>query len=157
MQRSSRVAPGAAILAAVLLRAAAVTGQIPPAWTGTWTLDVARSSPGTGPARYRRGTRRIEASESGVTIIDDLVQIRGGILHLEWTGKFDGLDYPVQGVEVVLTHAYRRVDDHTAALVQKIDGVVAATAQLAVSPDGRTLSITTSNARGNATSIYTKP
>ena len=34
-------------------------------------------------------------------------------MHLEWTGKFDGNDYPVQGVEVVLTNAYRRVDDRT--------------------------------------------
>jgi hypothetical protein len=28
-------------------------------------------------------------------------------------GKFDGTDYPVQGVEVVVTNAYRRVDDRT--------------------------------------------
>jgi hypothetical protein len=34
---------------------------------------------------------------------------------------------------------------------------VAATARLAISPDGRTITITTSNARGNATAIYEKP
>ena len=52
---------------------------------------------------------------------------RGGILHLEWIGKFDGNDYPVQGVEVVLTSAYRRVDDRTWELRQKIDGEPVAT------------------------------
>ena len=59
-----------------------------------------------------------------------MVRNRGGITHLEWTGKFDGNDYPVQGVELVLTNAYRRVDDRTYELIQKIDGEVVATARL---------------------------
>src|SRR5437763_11461616 len=90
----------------------------PAAWIGTWTLNVAQST-SVGSFPYRRGTRKISAARDGtVTIVDDLVRVRGGILHLEWTGKFDGLDYPVQGVEVVLTSAYRRVDDRTWELTQ---------------------------------------
>jgi hypothetical protein len=83
--------------------------------------------------------RRIEPSARGVKIIDDLVRPRGGVLHLEWIGKFDGLDYPIQGVEVVLSNAYRCSDDRTCELVQKLDGDVVLTARLTISPDGRLL------------------
>ena len=79
---------------------------------------------------------------------------RGGILHLEWSGRLDGLDYPVQGVEVVLTNAYRRLDDRTWELVQKTDGAVAAAARLAISSDGKTITVVTSSKTGSATTIY---
>ena len=111
---------------------AQVAGDPPMAWLGTWTLNVAKST-SVGAFPYRRGTRRISAAADGtITIVDDLVRIRGGVLHLEWTGKFDGGDYPVQGVEVVLTSAYRRVDDRTWELNQKIDGDPVATVRFAI-------------------------
>lgn len=126
----------------------------PASWIGTWKLNVARSSyPGTFP--YKRATRRIVASSGDrLTIVDDLVRIRGGILHLEWTGTFDGLDYPVQGVDVVLTTAYRRLDDRTWELVQKVDGRVTATTRLAVSGDGTRLTSVSAGDGPAATSVY---
>jgi len=129
----------------------------PPSWFGTWKLNVARSTFSPEPP-YKGARRRIETSDGGITItiVDDLVRSRGGILHLEWTGKLDDLDYPVQGVEIVLTNAYRRVDDRTWALVQKMNGVIVSTARLAVSPDGKTLTTITSSRTGNATTIYDK-
>src|SRR5262245_20903108 len=99
----------------------------PTAWLGAWTLNVAKST-SVGAFPYRRGTRRISAAPDGVvTIVDDLVRVRGGVLHLEWTGRFDGVEHPVQGVEVALTSAYRRIDDRTWELKQKIDGEPVAT------------------------------
>jgi hypothetical protein len=129
--------------------------QTPASWFGTWQLNVGKSTFSPEPP-YKGARRRIEASDGGmtITIVDDLVRTRGGILHLEWTGKLDGLDYSVQGVEIVLTNAYRRVDDRTWALVQKMDGVIVATARLAISPDGKTLTTVTSSRTGNATTIY---
>ena len=79
---------------------------------------------------------------------------RGGITHLEWTGKFDGNDYPVQGVELVLTNAYRRVDDRTYELIQKIDGEVVATARLPISPDGTTITTVNTSRTASATTVY---
>ena len=79
---------------------------------------------------------------------------RGGVTHLEWSGKFDGVDYPVQGVELVLTNAYRRIDDHTLELIQKIDGQVVATARLLISPDGRTITTVNSSRTASATTVY---
>jgi hypothetical protein len=108
-------------------------------WFGVWKLNVARSSYASGTPPYKRATRRIEPSERGVRIVDDLVRHRGGVLHLEWIGRFDGLDYPVQGVEAVLSNAYRCQDGRTCELVQKLDGEVVVTARLAISPDGKAL------------------
>jgi hypothetical protein len=85
-----------------------------------------------------------------------MVRSRGGITHVEWTGKFDGMDYPVQGVELVLTNAYRRVDDRTCELIQKIDGEVVATARLVLSPDGKTITTVNSSRTAGATTIYDK-
>ena len=131
-------------------------GQTAASWLGTWKLNVARSS-SHEPPPYKRATRRIVASAGGgLTIVDDLVRSRGGILHLEWTGKFDGLDYPVQGVEVMLTNAYRRVDDRTCELIQKIDGAVVATARLAISPDGKVLTTVMTGNTARTTTIYEK-
>jgi hypothetical protein len=138
-----------------LAPAGSLAAQTPASWFGTWQLNVGKSTFSPEPP-YKGARRRIEASDGGITIVDDLVRSRGGILHLEWTGKLDGLDYPVQGVEIVLTNAYRRVDDRTWALVQKMDGVIVATARLAISPDGKTLTTVTSSRTGNATTVYEK-
>ena len=122
-----------------LLCPALVRAQTTPAWFGVWKLDLARSSYSSGQPPYKRATRRIEPSERGIKIVDDLVRPRGGVLHLEWIGRFDGLDYPVQGVEVVLSNAYRCPDGRTCELVQKLDGDVVLTARLTISPDGKLL------------------
>ncbi len=134
----------------------ALAAQVDPVWFGTWKLNLARSTYSPGPAPFRRATRRIERSGSRIKITDDQVRTRGGVTHLEWTGTFDGMDYPVQGVELVLTNAYRRVDDRTYELIQKIDGEVAATARLVMSADGRTITTVNSSRTASATTLYDK-
>lgn len=126
-------------------------------WVGTWTLNVARSAYRPDPLPYKKGRRRIAPADGGaVTIVDDLVRLRGGILHLEWTGKFDGVDHPVQGVEVALTNGIRCRDDRTCEVTQKIDGVVVATEQMAISADGRTLTTTAASGVASARLVYEK-
>ena len=153
------IAEGRIVFAVVTIAGVLAQPQtIPPVgadWFGTWRLNVAKSTYSTEPP-YKGGARRIAPSDNGMLIVDDLVRRRGGILHLEWTGKLDGLDYPVQGVEIVLTNAYRRVDDRTWDLVQKIDGEVVATARLAMSADGRTIATVTSGNTGHASTIHEK-
>jgi hypothetical protein len=70
-----------------------------------------------------------------------MVGIRGGVTHTEWTGKFDGKDYAMQGVDYVMTNAYRKVDDRNYEIAIKLDGVLTATARVTVSADGRTLRV----------------
>jgi hypothetical protein len=128
--------------------------QTPPIWFGTWRLNLDQSTYSPGPPPFKRATRRIAASGDDITIIDEMVRSRGGITHLEWTGKFDGKDYPVQGVELVLTNAYRRIDDRTYDLIQKIDGEVVATSRLTMSADGKTIITVNSSRTASATTVY---
>jgi hypothetical protein len=134
----------------------ALPAQPQPSWFGSWTLNLARSTYSPGPPPFKRATRNISPSGDDITIIDEMVRNRGGITHLEWTGKFDGKDYPVQGVELVLTNAYRRVDDRTYELVQKIDGEVVATSRLTMSPDGKTITTVNASKTASATTVYEK-
>jgi hypothetical protein len=127
-----------------------------PAWVGVWTLSAVLSANTGVPRLYSRGTRHIQSAGSTLTIIDDLVRIRGGIVHLEWTGTPDGRDFPVQGVEVFLTSAYREVDDHTLDLTQKVDGRAVVRAKLVLSPDGKTITTTTTDGVTTATTVYAK-
>ena len=123
-------------------------------WIGTWRLNVARSTFGAEPPPYKRATRTITPSADGLLIVDDLVRNRGGVLHLEWTGRFDGVDYPVEGVEAVLTNAYRCRDARTCDLVQKLDGELIAAARLTISPDGKTLTTVVASPTGGVATVY---
>jgi hypothetical protein len=130
-------------------------------WFGTWQLNPARSTSRSEASRYKKVTSRIEPTDDGLTVVYDMVGTRGGVTHMEWTGRFDSRDYPVQGVDYVLTNAYRRIDDRSYAIVVKVDGTVAATAVVVVSPDGRTLTVSTAERAPqgqtvNTTAVYEK-
>jgi hypothetical protein len=126
------------------------------AWAGVWILSAVLATGSTAPRLYTRGTRRISIADATVTIVDDLVRIRGGVVHLEWAGKLDGNDYPVEGVEVYLTSAYRQVDDHTLELTQKYDGRPVVFATLVLSADGKTITTTTTDGVTTAKTVYTR-
>src|SRR6516162_1630018 len=110
-------------------------------WIGTWKLDPVRSTAASD--RYKRVITRIEPSGDGLKVTYDMVGTRGGVSHLEWTGKLDGNDYPVEGIDSVLTNAYTLLGDRSYRIVVKVEGVVAETAVVEVSADGRTLTSTT--------------
>ena len=149
----------AAGLTGLLMSRSALTGQEQAPWFGTWRLNQAKSTRRADSTPYKRVTSRIEPWAGGLKVSYDMVGTRGGVTHLEWIGGFDGKDYAVQGADYVLTNAYRRVDDRRYEIVVKVDGNVAATALVAVSPDGRTLTVATAerDPRGgivNTTAVY---
>lgn len=126
---------------------------------GTWTLNLAKSIYEAGRPPYKRSTCKIESLGDGLKVTYDMVGIRGGITHIEWVGKLDGKDYPLQGVDDVLTNAYSRIDEHTYDVVVKADSAKAASARIVIAPDGKTLTSITStrNAEGQivkTTAVY---
>jgi hypothetical protein len=108
---------------------------------GTWKLNPEKSTADND--RYKRVITKIEPWQDGIRVIYDLVGTRGGVTHMEWIGKFDGRDYAVQGVDYVLTNAYRLTGDRSYEVIVKVDGAVAATTRVSVSQDGKTLTATT--------------
>lgn len=155
-----------ACLAIVIALAIAFTSsttaaaEVPAVWFGTWKVNVGKSTY-TGVPAYKRATYTIEPADDGLKVIYEAVLPRGGVTHLEWTGKLDGNDYPVQGVEEFLTYAYTPREEGSYEIAAKIDGRVAATSTVKFSADGRTM-MTTTLAKGpggqaiTTTTVYEK-
>jgi hypothetical protein len=96
-----------------------------------------------------------------VKVTVDGVDASGKPTHSEWTGMFDGKEYPVTGGAAGTTRSYVMVNDHTLNLVDKVAGKATETGTLVVSPDGktRTVTITETDANGNkitSTMVYDK-
>jgi hypothetical protein len=119
-----RFIAAAALLIVVSGFSRTVAAQQPP-WFATWQ-QVPPARKWFDPWPYQKVTLRIEASDDGLRVIYDMVRRRGGIQHMEWSGRFDGKDYAVQGVDYVLTNAYRKLSDRSYEIVVKVDGRAAA-------------------------------
>ncbi len=121
---------------------------------GTWRLDFADSKFTSAPPQYTHVICKIEPWENdGLKVLYDMVGTRGGVTHWEWMGRLDGKDYPLEGVEEVTTNAYSQIGERTYSLVFKADGHITATTRIAISPDGRTMTVTS----GANTAVYKKP
>jgi hypothetical protein len=128
-------------------------------WFGTWRLDPAEGTQRATPPPYKRVTLSISPRGDGLLVVYDMVGTRGGVSHREWTGRFDGQDYPMQGVDYVMTNAYRLVTDRSYEIAVKMESTPVATATASVSPDGATLTVVTRerDARGQpveSTAVY---
>jgi hypothetical protein len=119
---------------------------------GTWRLNFAQSKFASGPPAYTRVTTKIEPLDDGMKVIYDMVGERGGVTHWEWMGRLDGKDYPLEGIEEVVTNAYSRVADRTYDLVFKVDGRITTTTRISISADGRTMTVTSPT----NTAVYNK-
>ena len=145
----------------LLLLAGRTSAEDATSLVGTWRLDFAGSTFASGPPVYVRVTCKIEPWNDGLKVTYDMVGERGGVTHWEWTGRLDGKDYPLQGIEEVVTNAYRRVGDRAYEVVAKIDGRITATTRIVISPEGTVMTVTSpaSDAHGRRvlnTAVYKK-
>jgi hypothetical protein len=81
--------------------------------------------------------------------------------HTEWTGKFDGKDYPLTGDPTADSRSYKMIDEHTLDLTNKKGGKVTTSGKVEVSRDGktRTLHLTATDPSGkkvSGVSMYNK-
>ena len=126
---------------------------------GTWKLNEAKSKIGAGSPKIT--TSVYEATGDSVKATLDGTDGDGKPLHSEWTGKFDGKDYPVTGDPNTDTRSYKKVNDHTLASTNKKGDKVTITARGVVSADGktRTVTITGTDSKGKkftSTAVYDK-
>src|SRR5215211_8658589 len=80
---------------------------------GTWKLNEAQSK---FAGKARNHTVVYEAAGDQIKVTVDGVDENGDATHNEWTGKFDGTDYPVSGDSNVDTRSYRMINRNTLAL-----------------------------------------
>ena len=109
---------------------------------GTWKLNEAKSKI---PAGATKNTTVVyEAAGDSVKGTVDGVDGQGKPAHNEWTGKFDGKDYPLTGDPTSDARAYKQVNDHTLELTNKKDGKVTMEGKIKVSADGKTRTVNVS-------------
>jgi len=64
---------------------------------------------------------------------------------LEGAALFDGADHEVKGAsDAKTTRVYTRVDDHHYSYATKVNGLITTTSRVAVTPDGKTRTMTVS-------------
>ncbi len=114
---------------------------------GTWKLNETRSKL-AGKARNNSVVYEAAGDQTKVTV--DGVDENGSAVHSEWTGKFDGKDYPVTGDSNSDTRSYRMINKNTLALTGRKAGKVTLTGRIVVARDGKTRTVTTTatNAQG---------
>ena len=109
---------------------------------GTWKLNEAKSKIPAGAPK--NNTVVYEAAGDQIKVTVDGVDGSGAATHSEWTGKFDGKDYPVTGDANSDARAYTQVNAHTLTFKNKKGGKVTLTGKIVVSADGKTRTVNTS-------------
>ncbi len=109
---------------------------------GTWKLNEGKSK--FSPGAPKNQTVLYEAAGDQVKVTVDGTDGEGKRAHNEWTGKFDGKDYPVTGDPSSDMRSYKMVNDNTLKLTTKKADKVTASGTIVVSADGKSRTVTTS-------------
>jgi hypothetical protein len=109
---------------------------------GTWKLNEGKSKITTGTLKFT--TITFESMVGKIKVLGEGVDADGRPVLSEWTGKFDGKDYPVTGDPISDSRSYTKVDDRTLNLTVKKDGKVIDTGRIVVSADGKSRTVTVS-------------
>ena len=126
---------------------------------GTWKLNEAKSKV---PAGMMKNTLVVYSADGdSVKVVTDGTDGKGDPMHTEWTGKFDGKDYPLSGDPTADSRSYNQVDERTLTLANKKDGKAVTSGRIVVSPDGKTRTLTVSakdpaGKKLTSTAIYDK-
>jgi hypothetical protein len=126
---------------------------------GTWKLNEAKSKLAAGT--LKNNTVVYQAAGDSIKVTIDGTAPDGSATHSEWTGKFDGKDYPSTGNPNEDMRSAKQVDDRTLNVTSKKGGKVVLTAHVVVAADGksRTVTVNGTDAQGKkykSTAVYDK-
>ena len=126
---------------------------------GTWKLNEAKSKFSAGATKNQ--TVVYTAVGDMTKVVVDGTDKDGKAVHNEWTGKFDGKDYPVTGQSGYDSRSYTKVDDNTLNMTIKSKGKVVASGTIKVSADGKSRTVDTKgmdpkDTSMDATAVYDK-
>ena len=130
-----------AVLSALLCFTAVVVAFAADPNVGTWKLNEAKSQIGAGAMKNLTVT--YTAVADSYTCVVDGVDGAGQPTHNEWTGKFDGKDYPVVGDPSANTRSLKMVKPGHYALTNKKDGKTVLTGTVDFSADNKSRTLTT--------------
>ena len=107
---------------------------------GTWKLNETKSK---FAGKTRNHTVVYEAAGDQTKITVKGVDENGNAVRNEWTGKFDGKDYPVTGEANSDARSYRIIDKNTLTITNKKGGKATLTGRIVVSDDSKSRTVTT--------------
>jgi len=144
----------AVLFVAVAVCIAAADPQI-----GTWKLNEAKSKIGAGAPKNHTVVYTAVGDKVKITV--DGTGADGKPIHSEWTGSFDGKDYPVTANAQEDSRSYTKVNDRTLKFAGKKGGKTVMTGEVVVAADGksRSVSVSGTNADGkkySSTTVYDK-
>ena len=146
----------AAGLIVLLVAAASVASAQTRLLFGAWTLNASKSNLG-GPPPKEQGVTFEASGADGIFAIEDTVYAGGKRTTIRYTAKIDGKDYAIVGSREVLDRAdtvsLTRVNATTITWTYKKAGKVILSVPGVLSPDGKTLIMTTADRR---TLVYEK-
>jgi hypothetical protein len=124
---------------------------------GSWKLNEAKSKIPAGAPKNNTVTYTAEGDQYKCVV--EGVDGKGQPAHNEWTGKFDGKDYPVTGDPTYDTRSVQKTGENKYKLTGKKDGKTVLTGSVAFSADGktRTLNLNATAADGkkvSTTQVY---
>jgi hypothetical protein len=125
----------------VVAFAAAVSAQsgVP---NGTWKLNVAKSK-SSSALPFKSVTLTIHPVGVATMTMIESVGADGAKLNWSYTGPYDGKDVPITGNPALDTAVRKSVNATTTETTYKKSGKVVAVNTNVLSPDGKTLTVTT--------------
>lgn len=151
----------AVLFAFALIFASAVVASAQDPNIGTWKLNEAKSRFAKGATKNHTVVYESAGDLDTTKVIVDGTAADGSSIHSEWTGKFNGVYYPVTGDANSDSRMYSRVNKNTLSITAKKDGKVTMTGTITLSRNGTGRTVTTSglNAQGKwirNTAVYDK-
>ena len=106
-------------------------------FSGTWSMNAEKSTYSPGPPT-KSLTVVVESDENNYKLEATGTDGDGKPIHVQYSAKFDGKDYPATGIANADTVSVKRIDANTVETMQKKDGKVVMTITTKVSKDGKT-------------------
>ena len=119
------------VIVAVIVPLVAYVAQADPQ-TGTWKMNLERSTFVSGGPQPKGETVIIEAIDGGIKV--------NSSAGFQYAAKYDGKDYPMTGSSAANSVVLRRIDANTIETIRKKDGKVVTSNITFISGDGKTRS-----------------
>jgi hypothetical protein len=135
----------------VLCFAGAVVCLAANANLGSWKLDESKST--FSPGAPKSTMVVYEAAGDSIKVTIDGVGFDGKPTQTEWTGKFDGKDYPVTGDSNQSSRSYTKVNAHTLKFKIKSGDTLILSGTIVTAADGKSRTVTASGTTVAGTKI----
>lgn len=139
------------LVVVAMSRSASAQGADP--FMGTWRMNVGKSTFSPGPAP-KSGSVTFAAAGTGFKVVVSGVGMKDEKVQWEYTGNYDGKDYPLKGNPDGDMISVRRVNARTVETTIKRAGKPTVINTRTVSADGKMLTVTTKGTDGQGRAVH---